>query len=321
MSWLAPREDTLVSVVAPARDEDGSIGLLIEGVRAALAGVPAWELIVVDDGSQDDTACIVADAGVADSRVRLVRLARNYGQSLALQAGFDHARGAVVVSIDGDLQNDPADIPLLLEKLEEGFDLVVGRRIDRHDSWIARRVPSWLANLLLRRLTGIPIHDVGCTLKAYRRKVLDEIELYADQHRFVPVLAAASSAARIAEVPVSHRPRRFGQSKYGLERVPIVLADLLVVKMILTFHDRPLALFGSGAFVALVLAGSFALATIGGFLVPPAEYSSAVVFPGMALLFLALSSHLLLLGVLGEVLVRQWMPEGGRQRENLEVAP
>lgn len=308
-----PAEALAVSVVVPVFDEEWNIGILLGELREALRQEPGWEVLVVDDGSRDRTAEIAAEVATTDARVRLIRLGRNYGQAAALQAGFDHARGEIVVTIDGDLQNDPADIPVLLVRIREGYDLVVGRRTPRTDPLLTRRLPSWFANAIVRLLTGLPVRDIGCTLKAYRRAVLDRIELYSDHHRFTPVLAAASSAARIVEVPVRHRPRRYGRSKYGLGRVPRVLADLLIVKMIHTFHDRPLALFGTGAFAALGIAFVFALAALFGFLSPVAGSAEAVVLSGMAMLFIALGSHLLLLGVLGEVLVRQWMPAAARR--------
>lgn len=307
-----PNQEFDVSVVVPLHDEGENISPLVDSVRAALTTIPSWELLLVDDGSSDRTGVEARRAAAIDPRVRLITLSRNYGQSVALQAGFDHARGAVVVTMDGDLQNDPADIPLLLRKLEEGNDLVSGYRVGRSDPLLTRRVPSLLANAILRRLTGIEVRDVGCTLKAYRREVVERTQLYSDQHRFVPILAAASCAARIAEVPVQHHPRRRGRSKYGLGRIPRVMADLLIVKMILSFHDRPLALFGASGVLALLISLLIATLSAAVSMSSGVEYSRSVVLPGVAIVVLSLAIHLVLLGALGEVLLRQWMPGHGR---------
>lgn len=313
----APDRRPWRSVVVPLFDEEPCVAPLVAAVRAALGDGDDWELLLVDDGSRDGTARVAREVVRADPRVRLLRLARNYGQSAALQAGFDHARGEVIVSMDGDLQNDPADIATLLAALEEGHDLVVGRRVGRQDAWLSRRLPSWLANLFIRQVTGLPLHDVGCTLKAYRRSLLVRLELYADRHRFIPVLAAANCAARIVEVPVRHHPRRFGRSKYGIGRVPRVLADLLVVKTILTFHDRPLTLYGMAAVGVVLFAGALATTLVGRFL---SASGGGLVLGGVVLLLLALGAHLFLLGVLCEVLLQRWMPRGGRDATLVEAA-
>ncbi len=293
-----------LSVVVPLYNEEASLRHLVQAVQAALADHPAWELVLVDDGSRDRTAEVAADAAAQDRRIRLLLLARNYGQTQAMQAGFDAARGRVIVSMDGDLQNDPADIPRLIEKLDEGYDLVAGYRVRRQDHLIRRKVPSWLANRLIRAITGIPIRDNGCSLKAYRRVILERMHLYSDMHRFLPAVAAATAGARITEIPVRHHPRRFGHSKYGLSRVLKILADLLTLKMIASFRERPLAFFGSGALVGLALAllvlGFDVIAT----LQFRPEVARAFVFPSVALLFLMLAGYLTMLGLVGEVAVR-----------------
>src|SRR5262249_38900390 len=204
-----------LSVVVPLYNEQESLPGLVDAVRSALAGDRAWELVLVDDGSRDGTAAAAEKISAVDSRVRLIRLARNYGQTQAMQAGFDAVRGDVVVSMDGDLQNDPADIPMLVNTLEQGYDLVAGYRERRQDKGITPKIPSWVANRLIRAITTVPIRDNGCSLKAYRRDMLDRMHLYSDMHRFLPALAAATAGARITEVPVRHHARRFGQSKYG----------------------------------------------------------------------------------------------------------
>ena len=217
-----------------------------------------------------------------------------------MMAGFDHARGRVVVSLDGDLQNDPRDIPMLVAKLDEGYDLVCGWRQQRQDKLILRKVPSWVANRIIRRLTGVSITDNGCSLKAYRRDLLDRITLYAEQHRFIPALSA-SVGARITEMPVRHHARRFGESKYGISRTVKVLVDLITLKMITTFRSRPLVGFALASTPLLVLSAAFAAfwvyaATNFG----PAK-ADALVFPGAALLWLGAAFYLAMLGLVAEV--------------------
>jgi glycosyltransferase involved in cell wall biosynthesis len=290
-----------ISVVVPLHDEEESVAPLVAAVRAALVDEAPWELILVDDGSHDDTPSVAAALATEDPRVRLIRLARNYGQTQAMQAGFDHARGAVVVSMDGDLQNDPRDIPALVSKLDEGYDLVAGYRKGRNDKLLTRKVPSWVANRLIAWLTGVRIRDNGCSLKAYRASVLRQLDLYSDMHRFLPALAAATADARVAEVAVRHHARRFGSSKYGLSRIAKVSADLLAIKMISTFRERPLAMFGAGAFGAAFVGACFFLAWALLPLGSPVEVERVYVLPAVGMLALTLSCYLLMLGLIATV--------------------
>ncbi len=294
-----------LSVVVPLFNEQENVELLVEEVREALADQDTWELILVDDGSQDATALIAARVAQNDPRVQLLQLARNYGQTAAMQAGFDQARGEIVVSMDGDLQNNPEDISRLVAKLEEGYDLVAGYRVQRQDKLLTRKVPSWVANRLIGWLTGVPIRDNGCSLKAYRRELVERFHLYSDMHRFIPAVAAATAGARIAEIPVSHRPRRYGTSKYGLSRVAKVLADLLTIKMIRSFRERPLALFGAGALGTSVLGAAFSAAAVVSIATFRAEKASAFVLPAAALLLFGLACYLLMLGLIGEAALRE----------------
>ena len=302
------RSDTVerpfLSVIVPLFDEEESVVPLVEAVRRALDEGGPWELVLVDDGSTDGTAAIAAQSASRDPRVRVVRLARNYGQTAAMQAGFDHARGAVVVSMDGDLQNDPQDIPRLVTKLAEGYDLVAGYRLRRQDK-VSRKALSWVANRIIQWITGVPIRDNGCSLKAYRRELLDQLHLYSDMHRFIPAVAASGVGARIAEIPVSHHPRLYGESKYGFSRIAKVLADLLTIKMISSFRERPLALFAVSAAVALVLAACFAVAAVIAIRNFGPEKANALVFPAVALVWLGLASYLIMLGLIAEVALRQ----------------
>lgn len=290
-----------LSVVAPLYNESENVEPLVAWILEALAGYPAsYEVLLVDDGSRDATWDRIAEAAATHPQVHGIRLGRNVGQTAAMMAGFDHAQGRVVVSLDGDLQNDPRDIPMLVAKLDEGYDLVCGWRQQRQDKLILRKVPSWVANRIIRRLTGVAITDNGCSLKAYRRDLLDRVTLYAEQHRFIPALSA-SVGARITEMPVRHHARRFGQSKYGISRTVKVLVDLITLKMITTFRSRPLVGFvlASTPLVALatVFAGlwAYAAAYFG-----PAK-ANALVFPGAALLWLGAAFYLAMLGLVAEV--------------------
>jgi glycosyltransferase involved in cell wall biosynthesis len=294
-----------VSIVVPVFNEAENLPTLVEAVRRSLAELE-WELLLVNDGSTDRTGLVADDLAGSEPRLRVLHLSRNFGQTAALQAGFDHASAGIVVTMDGDLQNDPADIPLLLERLAEGYDLVAGDRASRQDRFVTRRVPSVLANRMIRWLVGIPIRDNGCSLKAYRRSVVQRLTLYSDMHRFLPALAAATSGARIAEVPVRHHPRRHGHSKYGLSRVWKVLADLITIKTIHSFRERPLALFAFAAGVASLVGLFFATYTVIAAVSFETEESiRALVFPAAALLSFGLSLFLLMLGLIAEVAVRE----------------
>jgi len=293
-----------ISVVCPLFNERENVTPLVEAVVSALGDVTGWELVLVDDGSTDDTVAVASARAREDSRVRLVRLARNYGQATATQAGFDVARGRVIVTMDGDLQNDPNDIPGLVAKLDEGYDLVAGYREERKDHFLTRTLPSRIANLLIRSLTGVPILDNGCSLKAYRRELVDRLGLYSDMHRFIPALAVGTTGARIAQVPVRHHARRFGRSKYGLSRVWKVLADLMTVIMLRWFRDRPLVMFALGSLVTLAIGLAFVLGSLAiPLLGTPGVH--AVVFPSAAILLIGLSLYLLMVGLIAEVAIHR----------------
>jgi glycosyltransferase involved in cell wall biosynthesis len=303
-----------LSVVAPLYNESQNVRPLVEWILEALSGYAGrFEVILVDDGSRDDTWQHVVAAS-ADPRVHGLRLGRNVGQTAAMMAGFDHARGKAVVSLDGDLQNDPRDIPALLAKLDEGYDLVCGWRQQRQDKLLLRKVPSWIANRIIRRLTGVAITDNGCSLKAYRRELLDRISLYAEQHRFIPALSA-SAGARITEMPVRHHARRFGESKYGISRTVKVLVDLFTLKMITTFRSRPLLGFSVAALPLLGAALVFTvMSVIAATQFTPVK-AGALVFPGAVLLSAAAAFYLLMLGLVAEVALMS------SERENASEIP
>lgn len=294
-----------VSVVIPVLNEDENLEPLYVALEQVLRRLgKSYEIILVDDGSVDDSFKVLQGLAERDDRVRVVRLRRHFGQTAALVAGFDLARGAVVVVMDADLQNDPADIPVLLTKIEEGYDIVSGWRVQRKDSFVKRRLLSQVANFLISRLTGMNLHDSGCSLKAYRAEVVKNLRLYGELHRFIPALASRMGV-RVAEVPVNHAPRRHGQSKYGLNRLVKVMLDLLTVKFLLDYATRPIQIFGFLGAVSLT-AGT----ALGAYL----SYAKLVLHEALAdrpLLLLAvllviLGMQLIVMGLLGELVVRTY---------------
>ena len=242
------------SIVVPIYNEQDTIDELYRAITSALDGFdPCYEMIMVDDGSTDASFGALQRLAALDVRLKVIRFRRNFGQTAAMSAGFDAAAGDIIIPMDGDLQNDPADIPRLIEKLGQGYDVVSGWRRDRKDTFITRKIPSLLANSLISSLTGVHLHDYGCTLKAYRREVLDGINLYGEMHRFVPALAS-QVGAKVAEISVTHHPRRFGTSKYGISRTLRVILDLMTVKFLLAYSTKPIQLFGKWG-VYTLLAG------------------------------------------------------------------
>jgi glycosyltransferase involved in cell wall biosynthesis len=287
----------VLTIIVPVYNEAESVGPLAAAIQDALHGwSDDWELLFVDDGSTDDTAAAVLSGRSTDSRIRLIRLARNFGQSAAMQAGFDHARGDLIATMDGDLQNDPRDIPALLAKLEQGCDLVAGYRVQRQDFLISRRIPSWLGNAIARRVTRVAIRDSGCTLKVFRRELLERLSLYSDLHRFIPALAVSVAGARVAELPVRHHPRRFGRGKYGLSRATKVLPDLLTLAMLRRARERPLQMFAVSGILALVVAMVTSLVAAWDW----NDTSSLVVLTAVATCWLSLAGFLILAGLIAE---------------------
>lgn len=245
------------SIVVPIYNEQDNISELYRAITSALDGTDTnYEIIMVDDGSTDGSFSALTTIAAQDQRVKVIRFRRNFGQTAAMSAGFDAAAGDIIIPMDGDLQNDPADIPRLINKLHEGYDVVSGWRSNRKDTFITRKIPSILANALISWLTGVHLHDYGCTLKAYRREVLDGINLYGEMHRFVPALAS-QVGAKVAEIPVNHYPRLHGTSKYGISRTLRVILDLMTVKFLLAYSTKPIQLFGKwGVYTLLAGLGS-----------------------------------------------------------------
>jgi glycosyltransferase involved in cell wall biosynthesis len=251
---VSATSSAMISITVPVYNEEQNIPLLYERVTPALGaiGVP-WELVFVNDGSTDGSAAALDRLAEADSRVKVLHFRRNFGQTAAMMAGFDYAIGDVIVPIDGDLQNDPADIPKLLEKLDEGYDVCSGWRKDRQDARVRRNLPSRIANRLISAISGVHLHDYGCTLKAYRSDVIKGVKLYGEMHRFVPIYASWQGA-RVTEIPITHHPRQFGKSKYGLERTVKVILDLIVVKFLAKYAQKPMYVFGTVGLVSLATA-------------------------------------------------------------------
>jgi len=240
------------SIVVPIYNEQDNIDELYSAITNALDDIDTdYEIIMVDDGSNDGSFRALQRIAAEDNRLKVIRFRRNFGQTAAMSAGFDAASGNIIIPMDGDLQNDPADIPRLIAKLNEGYDVVSGWRKERKDTIITRRIPSMLANALISSFTGVHLHDYGCTLKAYRREVLDGINLYGEMHRFVPALAS-QVGAKVAELPVNHYPRLHGTSKYGISRTLRVILDLMTVKFLLTYSTKPIQLFGKWGIYTLM---------------------------------------------------------------------
>ena len=251
-----------LSIVIPLLNEEENIPELYREISEVLTGINRdHEIVFVDDGSTDTSLQLLKELQQKDSSVVVVSFRKNFGQTAAMAAGFDYARGDVIITMDADLQNDPRDIPLLLEKVDEGFDVVTGWRYDRKDPFLNRRLPSMIANKIISKTTGVNLHDYGCTLKAFRKEVIKTIKLYGEMHRFIPAIASGMGIS-IAEVKVNHRARMFGTSKYGISRTFRVILDLLTVKFLLSYATRPIHVFGMFGLASSGLGGLIAFVMI-----------------------------------------------------------
>lgn len=292
-----------ISLVIPVYNEEENLKLLYQKLKETLEPLgKEREIIFVDDGSQDNSPKILDQLARKDPHVKVIHFRRNFGQTAALAAGFDLAQGEIVVTLDADLQNDPADIPKLLGKMEEGYDVVSGWRKDRKDPYLSRILPSTMANWLISKVTGVKLHDYGCTLKAYRQEVVKELNLYGELHRFLPALASWMGV-RIAEIPVTHHPRRFGKSKYGISRTFRVILDLILVQFLLRYSTRPIRIFGGAGLISFVLGlllGCY-LSIIKILFRHPIGNRPLLI---LSVLLIILGIQLLSLGILGEFLTR-----------------
>lgn len=295
-----------LSLIVPVYNEKENLPLLMDAICNALEPLKKdWEVIFVDDGSSDHSLDVLENLFEKDPRhVRVVVFRRNFGQTAAIEAGIDHSRGDTIVLLDADLQNDPADIPMLLAKLDEGYDLVSGWRKDRQDNKLTRTIPSNMANGLISWVTGVHLHDYGCTLKAYRRGALEGFHLYGEMHRFIPVFAH-SVGARIAELPVHHHARKFGKAKYGLERTLKVVLDLFTVKFLLDYSSKPMRLFG-GTGMILIFGSGILLSYL--FVRRVFEGISILGSPlfQLGIMFFILGFQSILMGLIAELLARTY---------------
>lgn len=294
-----------LSLVAPVYNEEENIPLLFDAVQKALAPLnQTWELILVNDGSKDGSTAALEKLYNQDPlHIRVIEFRRNFGQTAATAAGIDHARGDIVILLDADLQNDPADIPNLLAKLNEGYDLVSGWRRNRKDNALTRNLPSHAANWLISQVTGVHLHDYGCTLKAYRREVLEGFKLYGEMHRFIPVFAH-SVGARITEMEVTHHARKFGRANYGLERTIKIILDLFTVKFLLDYSKKPIYLFGGAGLVLTFLGlADLLYLFIRRFWGIPAANSPLLV---VGVMFAIMGFQSILMGLIAELLARTY---------------
>jgi len=294
-----------ISIFLPVFNEEPNLRPLHTKLDEALLQLGrSAEIIYVDDGSTDDSLTVLRELASVDPRVRVIALRRNYGQTPAMAAGIDAARGEVLIPMDADLQNDPADIARLLDKLDEGYDVVSGWRKNRKDPLITRKIPSMMANWIISKIGGVPLHDYGCSLKAYRRESLADVHLYGEMHRFIPIYASWSGA-RVAEIPVEHHPRTMGKSKYGLSRTLKVVFDLMTIKFMASYQTKPIYIFGTFGMLAI------ALSFIAGIWATVLKFWKGVSFiltplPLITIVMLAIGIQFLLMGLLAEMLVRTY---------------
>ncbi|HKQ88100.1 MAG TPA: glycosyltransferase family 2 protein [Candidatus Acidoferrales bacterium] len=304
---MKPEHSPAYSIVVPLFNEQESVAQLYVKITEVMdmIGEP-YEMVFVDDASKDGTFRLLSEIASADRRVTVVKLRRNFGQTAALKAGFDHSQGEIIISMDGDLQHDPAEIPLFIEKIKEGYDIVSGWRVSRTDHWLARQLPSRIANWMMAKLSRVDLHDFGTTFKAYRREILSEIHLYGELHRFIPALASWAGAS-VAEVPITNIPRKSGKSNYGISRTVRVVLDLMSVKFLLDYSTKPLQFFGLMGLTSLMGGGA-----IGGWIFARKAFlhegllanHGPLILLGMALVMAGI--QFISIGLIGELLARTY---------------
>jgi glycosyltransferase involved in cell wall biosynthesis len=314
-----------LSVVIPVLNEEDNILPLYDKLLAAMATVGrTFEIIFIDDGSRDGSFKQLSLLSERDERVKVVKFVRNFGQTAALSAGIDHSSGKIIIPMDADLQNDPADINRLLEKMDEGYDVVSGWRKDRQDELITRLIPSWVANKIISSISQVRLHDYGCSLKAYRREVIKDVRLYGEMHRFVPIYATWHGA-RVAEIPVTHHARQFGQSKYGLSRTFKVVLDLITVKFMSTYFTKPIYVFGMAGFGALGLSFAAFIWMLALKYIFHTHTFIETPLPVLCAMFLIVGIQFILMGLLAEILMRTYHESQGKRiyavDRKLNIAP
>ena len=302
----------LLSVIVPVFNEQDNIPLLHASISRVLKEQQYnYEVIYVDDGSTDESFTQLSSLASSDPYIHVVRLRRNFGQTAAISAGVHHSTGEILVFMDGDLQNDPVDIPRMLAKLDEGYDVVSGWRKNRKDAQLSRKLPSWLANRLISKVSGSHLHDYGCALKAYRREVFQHVRLYGEMHRFIPAYAALAGAA-IAEIEVTHHPRRFGVSKYGISRTFRVILDLVTLKFLGSFGTKPLYAFGMPGLASLTLGGALSALVLGQKILPPKVRANRNPLLSLSVLFSGFGMQCIMMGLLAELLMRTYHESQGK---------
>lgn len=301
-----------LSLFLPVLDEEDNLRPMHAKIKDALDALgKTAEVIFVDDGSTDRSLEILKEIAAEDDRVRVISLRRNYGQTAAMSAGIDAAKGEILIPMDADLQNDPADIKRLLDKLDEGYDVVSGWRKNRQDKLVSRKIPSQIANKIISAIGGVHLHDYGCSLKAYRRDVIQDVRLYGEMHRFIPIYASWAGA-RVTEIPVDHHARTMGKSKYGISRTVKVIFDLMTIKFMASYGTKPIYVFGTFgmlAFFASIFAGLYAVFLKGANLLGLPQYHADFVetpLPVMCIVMFAISIQFFLMGLLAELLVRTY---------------
>ncbi len=302
------REDMTIpeiSVIIPVYNEEDNLELLYDKLLISLTSTNrTWEVILIDDGSKDASFAELTKLAQSDKRVKVIRFVRNFGQTAALAAGIEHAQGKVIIPMDADLQNDPADINALLDKMDEGFDVVSGWRKERKDGLWLRLIPSWTANKIISSISKVRLHDYGCSLKAYRREVIKDVRLYGEMHRFVPIYATWQGA-RVTEIPVTHHARKYGQSKYGINRTFKVVLDLITVKFMSTYFTKPIYVFGSAGMISFLVA----MAAFAWMVVLKLFYHTTFIetpLPVLVCMFFMLGVQFILMGLMAEILMRTY---------------
>ena len=301
-----------LSLFLPVLNEEDNLRPMHAKIQEALKSLgKTAEVIYVDDGSTDKSLEILREIASTDDRVRVISLRRNYGQTAAMSAGIDAAKGKILIPMDADLQNDPADIQKLLNKLDEGYDVVSGWRKNRKDKLIMRKIPSWIANSVISKIGGVPLHDYGCSLKAYRRDVIQDVKLYGEMHRFIPIYASWAGA-RVTEIPVDHHARTMGKSKYGISRTIKVIFDLMTIKFMASYQTKPIYVFGTFGMIAFfvsIFSGLYAIFLKGARFLGFPHYQADFVetpLPILCIVMFAISIQFILMGLLAEMQVRTY---------------